>query len=114
MALKEHLKSTRVKTVPIVLCAPYVQKQEKVKAESCFINEMGFALMAVNIRKYTAINNKNGTFSPEDIRKNANIYLFLINISVLVYLKLVLSQPRFSFTNVIYYRTNLLMHCIRD
>src|SRR5699024_3361121 len=64
-----------------------------VRGKSKVHNEMGFALMAVNIRKYTAINNKNGTFSPENIRKNANIYLFLINISVLVYLKLVLSQP---------------------
>src|SRR5699024_7392694 len=110
MALKGHLKSTRVKAVPIVLCAPYVQRQQKVKTESYFTmkngntkknmreklsneetgeiygkrkidvepvfgflkanlgftrmsvrgkpkvhNEMGFALMAVNLRKYTAI-----------------------------------------------------------
>src|SRR5699024_7269826 len=44
MALKEHLKSTRVKTVPIVLCAPYVQKQQKVKAESCFITKNGLRI----------------------------------------------------------------------
>src|SRR5699024_3028242 len=47
-----------------------------VRGKSKVHNEMGFAIMAVNIKKYTAINNKNGTFSPESIRKNANIYLF--------------------------------------
>jgi len=45
-------------------------------------NEMGFALMAVNIRKYTAINKENGTFSLEDIRKNACAYLCVINTSL--------------------------------
>src|SRR5699024_11715565 len=55
-------------------------------------NEMGFALMAVNIRKYTAINTENGTFSPED-GKNACAYLFMINTSIFIYPRLVLSQP---------------------
>lgn len=54
-------------------------------------NEMGFALMAVNIRKYAVINTENGTFSPEDI-KNACAYLFMINTSIFIYLRLVLSR----------------------
>src|SRR5699024_6749004 len=37
-------------------------------------NEMGFALMAVNLRKYTAINNENGIFSHENQRKNGCVY----------------------------------------
>src|SRR5699024_2234101 len=56
-------------------------------------NEMGFALMAVNLRKYTAINNENGTFSHKNKRKNGCVYLLLINITVFVYLGLVMSQP---------------------
>src|SRR5690625_2259503 len=54
-------------------------------------NEMGFALMAVNIRKYAVINTENSTFSPEDI-KNACAYLFMINTSIFIYLRLVLSR----------------------
>src|SRR5699024_6666733 len=49
-------------------------------------NEMGFALMAVNLRKYTAINNENGIFSHENKRKKGCIYLLLINTTVFVYL----------------------------
>src|SRR5699024_6130424 len=56
-------------------------------------NEMGFALMAVNLRKYTAINNENGTFSHKNKRKNGCVYLLLINTTVFVYLGLVMSQP---------------------
>jgi len=37
-----------------------------VRGKSKVHNEMGSALMAVNIRKYTAINTENGIFSPED------------------------------------------------
>src|SRR5690625_1001387 len=60
-------------------------------------NEMGFALMAVNLRKYTAINNENGTFSHKNKRKNGCVYLLLINTTIFVYLRLVMSQPLFSF-----------------
>src|SRR5699024_7692343 len=56
-------------------------------------NEMGFALMAVNLRKYSAINNENGIFSHKDIRKNGCVYLILINTTVFVNLRLVMSQP---------------------
>src|SRR5690625_4567239 len=63
-----------------------------VRGKSKVHNEMGFALMAVNIRKYTAINTENGTFSPED-GKNACAYLFMINTSIFIYPRLVLSQP---------------------
>src|SRR5690625_794180 len=58
-------------------------------------NEMGFALIAVNLRKYTAINNENGTFSHKNKRKNGCVYLLLINTTVFVYLGLVMSQPLF-------------------
>ncbi len=56
-------------------------------------NEMGFALMAVNLRKYSTINNENGTFSHKNMRKNGCVYLLLINTTVFVYLRLVMSQP---------------------
>src|SRR5699024_9911041 len=56
-------------------------------------NEMGFALMAVNLRKYTAINNENGIFSHKNKRKKGCIYLLLINTTFFVYLGLVMSQP---------------------
>src|SRR5699024_10385018 len=36
---------------------------------------------------------ENGTFSTEDIRKIACVYLFMINASIFIYLMLVLSQP---------------------
>src|SRR5690625_3644976 len=58
-------------------------------------NEMGFALMAVNLRKYSAINNENETFSHKNMRKNGCVYLLLINTTVFVYLRLVMSQPLF-------------------
>jgi len=48
---------------------------------------MGFALMAVNIRKNSAISNENETFSHKDMRKNGCIYLLLINATVFM------SQP---------------------
>ena len=58
-------------------------------------NEMGFALMAVNIRKYIAINTENGTFSPED-GKNACVYLLMINTSIFIYLRLVYVPASFK------------------
>src|SRR5690606_25213759 len=48
-----------------------------VRGKSNVHNELGFALMAVNIRKYAAINDENGTFSKDDMRKNGCIYLFI-------------------------------------
>src|SRR5699024_10796749 len=54
-----------------------------VRGNSNVHNEMGFALMAVNIRKHTAINTEKGTFSPED-RKNACVYLLMINTSIFI------------------------------
>src|SRR5699024_7173080 len=63
-------------------------------------NEMGFALMAVNLRKYTAINNENETFSHKNKRKNGCVYLLLINTTVFVYLGLVMSQPQLSQCSV--------------
>src|SRR5699024_879594 len=65
-----------------------------VRGKSKVHNEMGFALMAVNIRKYTAINTENVTFSTED-GKNACAYLFMINTSICSYPRLVLSQTIF-------------------
>src|SRR5699024_5468510 len=63
-------------------------------------NEMGFALMAVNLRKYSAINNENETFSHKNMRKNGCVYLLLINTTVFVYLRLVMSQPLLFFTQL--------------
>src|SRR5690625_526122 len=54
---------------------------------------MGCALMAVNIKKYSAINNKNNPFSHDYIRKSSYVYLFRINTTAFSYLRLVLSQP---------------------
>src|SRR5690625_4259347 len=68
-----------------------------VRGKSKVHNEMGFALMAVNLRKYTAINNENGTFSHKNKRKNGCVYLLLINITVFVYFGLVMSQSLFIF-----------------
>src|SRR5690625_5211287 len=42
-------------------------------------NELGFALMAVNIRKYSAINNKNNIFLHDLLRKSSYVYLSWIN-----------------------------------
>src|SRR5699024_3718449 len=66
-------------------------------------NEMGFALMAVNLRKYTAINNENGTFSHKNKRKNGCVYLLLINTTIFVYLRLVMSQPLLFAWHIIYF-----------
>src|SRR5699024_12529875 len=66
-----------------------------VRGKPKVYNEMGFALMAVNLRKYTAINNENGIFSHENKRKKGCIYLLLINTTFFVYLGLVMSQPLF-------------------
>jgi len=64
-----------------------------VRGKSKVHNEMGFALMAVNIRKYCAINNQNGTFLGDDIRKTGCVYLLLINTTGFIHLRLVMSQP---------------------
>src|SRR5699024_1912639 len=65
-------------------------------------NEMGFALMAVNLRKYTAINNENGTFSHKNKRKNGCVYLLFINTTVFVYFWLVMSEPVHSISISLY------------
>src|SRR5699024_3556688 len=65
-----------------------------VRGKSKVHNEMGFALMAVNIRKYTAINTENDTFAPDD-KKMLVLISFMINTSIFVYLRLVLSQPHY-------------------
>src|SRR5690625_4288155 len=64
-----------------------------VRGKSNVHNEMGFALMEVNIKKYSAINNKNNPFSHDYIRKSSYVYLFRINTTAFSYLRLVLSQP---------------------
>src|SRR5699024_9511828 len=72
-----------------------------VRGNSNVHNEMGFALMAVNIRKYTAINTEKGTFSSED-RKNACVYLLMINTSIFIYLRLVYVPASFILVNYYY------------
>jgi len=56
-------------------------------------NERGFALIAVNLKKYSAITNGSGTFSHKNKRKNGCVYLLLINTTALVYLGLVMYSP---------------------
>src|SRR5699024_8158793 len=68
-----------------------------VRGKSKVHNEMGFALMTVNLKKYTITNNENGTFSHKNKKINGCVYLLLINTTVFVYLSLVISQPLFSF-----------------
>ena len=70
-----------------------------VRGKSKVHNELGFALMGVNIRKYSAINNENGTFSQVDMRKNSCVYLLLINTTVFVYLRLVMFHPLYPTSN---------------
>ena len=70
-----------------------------VRGKSSVQNEMSFALMAVNIRKYTAINTENVPFSPED-REMLVLIFFMINTSIFICLRLVLSQP-LSYLKVI-------------
>src|SRR5690625_801983 len=41
-------------------------------------NELGFALMAVNLRKYSAINNENSTFSSDELRKRLCLSFLII------------------------------------
>src|SRR5699024_14507 len=66
-----------------------------VRGKSKVENEIGFALMAVNLRKYTATNRENGNLLCNQLRKNGCVYHLSINTTIFVYLRLVLSQPRF-------------------
>ncbi|HLQ74340.1 MAG TPA: transposase [Bacillota bacterium] len=75
-----------------------------VRGKSNGQNEMGFALMAVNIRKYTAINTENIPFSPEDIKMLVLIF-FVINTSIFICLRLVLSQS-LSFIYSVHYESS--------
>src|SRR5699024_5336513 len=70
--------------------------------------EMGFALMAVNLRKYTAINNENGIFSHKNKRKKGCIYLLLINTTFFVYLGLGMSHPRFWLNFTLHFSFNII------
>jgi len=51
------------------------------------------ALMAVNLRKYTAPNRENGNLLCNQLRKNGCVYHLPINTTIFVYLRLVMSQP---------------------
>ena len=70
-----------------------------VRGKSKVHNELGFALMAVNIRKYSAINNENGTFSYDEMRKNGCVYLFIDKTTFFINLRLVMSQPLYETIN---------------
>src|SRR5690625_5903188 len=60
-----------------------------VRGEAKVENELGFALMAVNLRKYIA----NFKYLNDCTTKNGHVYLFLINMTVFIIQRLVLSQP---------------------
>jgi len=67
----------------LIIChrrKPVYDKQSLLKI---FNNEMGFALMAVNIRKYTANSFENETFLSKGI-KNACAYLYRISTSIFI------------------------------
>src|SRR5699024_3114463 len=76
--------------------------------------EMGFALMAVNLRKYTAINNGNGIFSHKNKRKKGCIYLLLIKTTFFVYLGLVMSQHLFHLIHWFYYYVRTILPFVNN
>src|SRR5690625_4390233 len=67
-----------------------------VRGKSKVENEIGFALMAVNLRKYTATNRENGNLLCNKLRKNGCVYHLSINTTIFVYLRLVMSQPHLT------------------
>src|SRR5690625_4482464 len=64
-----------------------------VRGKSKVENELGFALMAVNLRKYTAMNNKNDKNLVQNGSKKRTGSNFLLIQSVFSSKRLVLSQP---------------------
>ncbi|SEQ63278.1 transposase, partial [Piscibacillus halophilus] len=66
-----------------------VRGKEKVK------NELGFAFMAVNLRKFTTMNAKTSWAYNETKQKKGTKPYFLWLVPFLRYFRLVMSQPRF-------------------
>jgi len=66
-----------------------VRGKEKVK------NEMGFAFMAVNLRKYTAMSNGQISDNPKDKDKKAFVHQKPVNECFFLPYRLVMSQPLF-------------------
>src|SRR5690625_7313213 len=64
-----------------------------VRGEAKVENELGFALMAVNLRKDIA----NFKYLNDWTTKNRHVYLFLINMTVFIIQRLVLSQPIYFY-----------------
>ena len=64
-----------------------VRSKDKVE------NELGFAFMAVNLRKFTAINNNKPKYAKYNQQKSSFNYLFLIIEAAFHYFSLVMSQP---------------------
>src|SRR5690625_1660806 len=78
-----------------------------VRGRSKVENEIGFALMAVNLRKYTAkIHTKDGDFIKRKIKGGLKQF-FTASIHF-VYFRLVLSQPLFHFGSYISFRPKLI------
>src|SRR5699024_2722332 len=66
-----------------------------VRGRSQVHNEIGFALMAVNLRKLTAINKRKYDDFHLRTRKSGVVYKKHVNHTTFIYLRLVLSQPLF-------------------
>ena len=70
-----------------------------VRGKSQVHNELGFALMAVNLRKFMAINKHKLSDKIDKTRKSGFDYNFYVIRTAFHYLRLVLSRPRlFSFS----------------
>src|SRR5699024_9295971 len=66
-----------------------------VRGKSQVHNEIGFALMAVNLRKFTAINKEKHNNFHLKTRKSGVVYKKHVNHTTFIYLRLVMSQPLF-------------------
>ncbi|MEJ8777170.1 IS1182 family transposase [Pseudogracilibacillus sp. ICA-222130] len=64
-----------------------------VRGKSQVHNEIGFALMAVNLRKFTAINKEKHNNFHLKTRKSGVVYKKHVNHTTFIYLRLVMSQP---------------------
>ncbi|WP_188386408.1 IS1182 family transposase, partial [Ornithinibacillus halotolerans] len=71
------------------LCFTRMSVRGKEKVE----NELGFAFMAVNLRKYTAMKGNRTINCENNPKKNGSYHLFLMIGTIFSYFRLVLSQP---------------------
>ncbi|GAA4075466.1 hypothetical protein GCM10022410_20500 [Amphibacillus indicireducens] len=68
-----------------------------LRGQSKAHNELGFALLAVNLRKFTANNVKTPMNPNDDKNKNGSIYDKTVSRTIFYLVRLVMSQPRLKF-----------------